>query len=325
MTIHITGAPAHFRPIVVSRPEEPVDLDRLKADLAKLTANRHITERDETLLLDLVEFKTLSLDQIWRRYWAKAKIETAADRMAKLKGWKLLRLARQPWSKFSDTGLTAGQVFGLGPGGWLWLNQAEPADYAQQLLDPGWVMYQLKMAQLYIMGYESTRGVQPMADLDWTSYHGFPEPEAGQVTPSPNALVVLSQQNTQGLSRLSYFINLPLVNPQPGELFDWAPFIQAYDDWFAGDWQHREELRQLRTFPAVLVILQTEDNVEALDNLAEMIQQKRQQPIAYYLTAWPYLFKDKLSLLKKPIWLQLTPKGKRLGQAHGEGVSLLKN
>lgn len=193
-------------------------------------------------------------------------------------------------------------------------------------MDPGWVSYQLKVAQLYILFYEFSRQVQITTDLDWTSYHSFPEVKAGTVTPSPKALAVLSQPGRAGKKPLAYFINLPQVSLQPAEALSWAPFVQAYDDWFTSEWQRCEEFRLLRTFPAVMIILPGEDNVEAIENLVEVIQQKRQQPIRYFLTSWSYFFKDTLSLVKKPIWLQLTSEGKVLGQAHYEtGSPLVKS
>ena len=178
MSVLISPQTNHTRPIIISRPEEKLDPDALGDQLADLSRRRRITCRDERLLEHLLAAGVLTLDQIRRLLWPEAAPKTAADRLSKLWGWHLLRRARSPWPDFRSPHLVEGTIFGLGQGGWWWLCQPEPDDYAYRLIDAEWVWRQLPAAEIY------TRLAVTGAAFDWQPrWRELPEPfRAGYFT-----------------------------------------------------------------------------------------------------------------------------------------------
>ncbi len=156
-------------PIIVSFPGEAVDETALADELADLFQRRRITGRDEDLLEHLLAVGLLSLDQIRRLLWPEAQTKTAADRLSKLFGWRLLRRARSPWPRYPPAGLSPGPIYGLGAGGWQWLSEQEPDNYPTQLFTAGWVWRQWLTAEIY------TRLQPSQTELTWRGrWRGLP-------------------------------------------------------------------------------------------------------------------------------------------------------
>ncbi|RMF05242.1 MAG: hypothetical protein D6768_01495, partial [Chloroflexi bacterium] len=261
--------PPAARQIFVSRPEARVDLVELGQTLTWLGRTRRITERDEMVLETLLTLGVLSLNQLQRLFWPKAKAATAADRLSKLLGWHLLRMARQPWRKFPDNGLSPGPVYGAGPGGFLWFGNEEPESYAYHLIDPAWVWHHLRPAELYVRLHQAVRSLKTPLSLRWFS--ALQEPWlAGLTQITPAALLQMGK----------IVCWLELDRP------DWVKHIAGYDKLVQQQWSPPSKL-ELPTGPqGVLVIT---DSTDRIAELAKIVAHRRATAMSYLFVAWPDL------------------------------------
>lgn len=275
MSVLISSQTNHNRPIIISRPEEKLDPDALGDQLAELARRRRITTRDEMLLEHLLAVGVLTLDQIRRLLWPEAAPKTAADRLSKLWQWHLLRRARQPWPERTTLpGIAAAPVFALGQGGWWWLAETEPDDYAYHLIDAGWVWRQLIEAEFY------TRLAASGAAFDWQPrWRGLPDPF---LPADPAAVVTLHRTEGQPLTLA---LELGII-----DLFVPERRIPAYDDlaWSG---------------PPLLVALVLRSSKDVSQAVAD-IRQRRRQPVSWLVTSWEQLTAAP-ALLTAPIWQRL--------------------
>ncbi len=274
MSVLISPQTNHNRPIIISRPEEKLDPDALGDQLADLARRRRITRRDEMLLEHLLAAGVLTLDQIRRLLWPEATVKTAADRLSKLWQWHLLRRARQPWPERALSGIAETPVFALGQGGWWWLYQPEPDDYAYRLIDAEWVRRQLPAAEIY------TRLAAAGASLTWQPrWRGLPEPF---LPADPAAVVTLHRTEGQPLTLA---LELGIAN-----IFEPERRIPAYDDlaWSG---------------PPLLVALVLRRPIH-IERALAALEQRRRQPVSWLVTSWEQLTAAP-ALLTAPIWQRL--------------------
>lgn len=271
MPVLISPQTNHNRPIIISRPEEKLDPDALGDQLADLARRRRITTRDEMLLEHLLAVGVLTLDQIRRLLWPEAAPKTAADRLSKLWQWHLIRRARPPWSEFPTPNLNPGPIFGLGQGGWWWLAEPEPENYAYRLIEAEWVWQQLPVTEIY------TRLAATGASFDWQPrWRELPEPFRQA---DPTAVITL--RRTEG-QPFTLPLELGLIDS-----FQAKTRIKAYD-----------ELRWRET--PLVVLLVVRNDREAAQAVAD-IRQHRQQPIPWLVSSWEQLAAAP-ELLHASIW-----------------------
>jgi len=270
MPVTFTTGSISNRPILVSFPGEAVDETALADHLADLHRRRRITGRDEDLLEYLLAAGLLSLDQIRRLLWPEALAKTAADRLTKLVGWRLLRRARSPEFQYPELGLIPGPIYGLGPGGWWWLSEKEPDGYAAQLFTAGWVWRQWLTAEIY------TRLRLSQAEMTWLGrWQGLP---AAWAAANPSATLTFT---TAPDAALTVALELAVV-----ESFDLAAKMKAYQKIAAGG------------RPA-LVALVFSSGVE-LEPFRDYLARFREQ-VPCLLAHWPALLAGP-ELLTAPLW-----------------------
>ena len=258
------------RPILVSFPGETVDETALADQLADLHRRRRITGRDEDLLEHLLAVGLLSLDQIRRLLWPEALAKTAADRLSKLVGWRLLRRARPPEFQYPELGLIPGPIYGLGPGGWWWLSEKEPDGYPAQLFTAGWVWRQWLTSEIY------TRLRLSQAEMTWLGrWQGLPAP---WTRANPSATLTFT---TAPDAALTVALELAVA-----ESFDLAAKMKTYQKIAAGG------------RPA-LVALVFSSGVE-LEPFRDYLARFREQ-VPCLLAHWPALLVAP-ELLTAPLW-----------------------
>ncbi len=299
-----------------------LDRRQLKVVLAGLKEKRRITERDERLLEYLRELRVLSLNQVQRLLWPRAKPVTADKRLQFLLNHHLLAYARIPRSGMQDWGLPVSKVYALGDGGRVWLED-KVDDKPATLLKRNQVLHDLLVAEVCARLTEATLTRGPTWRLAWAGEKaaGFCPKRGEAPLIAPDGLSVVAQKKGRKRAQLPLFLELDASREAHGRpSSDWGRKVNGYDRFCAAKWRQHPELSNLTTFPLVAVVTHGE---QRLQNLVAAINKHRQQKVIYYLALWEDLV-DGDDLLAAPAWLVVTPDGQVTGQKREQRLPLLQ-
>ncbi len=301
-----------------------IDRQKVRESLAELIEQGRITNRDEQLFEYLRELNVLSLDQVRRLLWPRAKEATAYNRLYFLSRQYLLSQARIPASGMQEWGLPAGNVYTLGLGGWLWLRQEVNQTLATRHLRREQVLHDLLNAEIYVRLVEATRSRGESWSVSWAgeeaaSYYASSRDRFPLL--APDSLAVIRQQRGDQVAVLPFFIELDRGREAHGRpSSDWGRKVHGYDRFAGSDWKVHPQLGSLPEFPLVAVITH---GVQRLLNLAQAIVKHRQAGVTYCLTLWSDLVESDLDILAAPAWLTITPEGKVFGREREQRESLV--
>ena len=306
--------------IYATRPLE-IDRQKLRETLAELARRGRVTNRDERLLECLRELNVLSLDQIWRLFWPRAKEITAYNRLYFLMKHHLLSGARVPATEMREWGLPVRKVYALGPGGWLWLKEEVSRTLATRHLRREQVLHDLLVAELYVRLAEAVQQRGAAWGITWAgeqaaSFYGNGD------TPliSPDGLAIIRQQRGEKVAALPFFIEFDKGREAHGRpSSDWGRKVHGYNRFYGGNWKMHPQLHDAPTFPWVVVITH---GAQRLLNLAQAIRKHRQAPVRYYLALWADLLAA-ADVLGAPAWLILAQEDQVIGLKQDKRQPLL--
>jgi hypothetical protein len=308
----------------------PLDRRALRAELAERARRGQITTRDEKIMEYLRELHVMSLDQVWRLFWAhRDRRRPVYRRLYRLVQYQLLARARTPPGRDMQAwGLEPDLIFSLGLGGWLWLKEEVNSRLVERSLKREQILHDLLTAEICTRLTEAAhrRGVGWQVTWAGDEAARYFEPTArsdgktGAQLLSPDGLAILRRTDESGISTLSLFVEMDRGREAHGRpSSDWGRKVRRYDQFRAGEWQLHPQLANVPVFPPVLVITH---GAQRMLNLAQAIVDHRQEPVSYYLTTWQALMAAP-DILTAPVWLMLTRDGTVLGQEPAARMALL--
>jgi hypothetical protein len=306
--------------IYATRPAG-IDRQKVRENLADLARRGRITNRDERLFECLRELNVLSLDQVWRLFWPRAKEVTAYNRLYFLMKHHLLSGARVPATEMREWGLPVRKVYALGIGGWLWLKEEVSRTLSTRHLRREQVLHDLLVAELYVRLAEAVQQRGQSWSITWAGEQAASFYEKGN-SPiiAPDGLAVIRQQRGEKLAALPLFVEFDKGREAHGRpSSDWGRKVHGYNRFATGNWKMHPQLSDSPSFPWVVVVTH---GAQRLLNLAQAIKQHRQEPVLYYLALWQDLVAG-ANLLTVPAWLIITPEGQVMGQARDQRYPLL--
>jgi len=308
----------------------PVDRRALRAALAERARRGQITTRDEQIMEYLRELHVMSLDQVWRLFWAhRERRRPVYRRLYRLVQYQLLARARTPVRReMRAWGLEPDLIFSLGLGGWLWLKEEVNSRLVERSLNREQILHDLLTAEICTRLTEAARRRGVGWQVTWAGDEAarYFEPTArsdGKAGPpllAPDGLAILRRTDEDGISTLSLFVEMDRGREAHGKpSSDWGRKVRRYDQFRAGQWQLHPQLSDVPLFPPVLVITH---GAQRMLNLAQAIVDHRKEPVSYYLTTWQDLMAAP-DLLAARVWLMLTKDGAVLGEEAADRRALL--
>lgn len=312
MTISAQLAAEEPHKLFVSNTDrQAIDWRVVRRELAELAEQGRITDRDERLLEILGELSVLSLDQVHRLLFRRAKQSTAYYRLHRLSGYRLTGSAVIPRAGMAAWELPTGNVYTLGPAGWLWLKRNVDSDLPVRHLHREQVLHDLLVAEIYTRLAEAAHHRGPGWSIEWTGERGagYAPKEDNNPVLSPDGLAVVRRARENRVATFAFFLELDAGREAHGRPSSrWGRKVVGYDQFAADRWQAHPALDDLPAFPAVAVVTHGE---KRLLNLVESIVEKRrkgEKPVTYYLARWPHLLAAE-DLLTAPVWLVVGPEG----------------
>jgi DNA-binding PadR family transcriptional regulator len=308
----------------VSSPR--ADRQALLDQLSELAARGRITERDEALLVCLSRLNVLSLDQVHRLWWPKARQGTAYQRLYILHKHRLLASARMPRAGMQQWGLPVCKVYALGDGGRLWLRLEVDGRRARHLRRDQ-VLHDLLVAEVMLRLTEAARRRGSAWSAVWAGEQqaSFYERQGDAPLAAPDGLAVVQARLGAKRAIMPLFVELDASREAHGRpSSDWGRKVAGYDRFYASEWSTHPALGSLPSFPAVAVITHGEAR---LLNLAHAIQEHRRAPVVYYLALWEDLVQGQATveadILTRPAWLVVPPQGELIGEERAGRQALL--
>lgn len=309
-----------------------IDKQRLREELAARAKSGSITVRDERLLEYLRELHVLSLDQIHRLLWRKAKPVTAYNRLSQLMRYQLVSSARLPDREMAEWSLVGRNAYALGIGGWMWLREEVNPDIIGRSLRREQVLHDLLVAEIFVRLIEAAPPRGPQWRVIWAGeeaasfYHESSHPARDngkkevQAVIAPDGLAIIQQRQEETVASLPMFIELDKGREAHGRpSSDWGRKVGGYNRFYSSDWRMHPQLNDLPEFPVVGVVTH---GPQRLLNLAQAIIKHRKEPVAYYLALWEDLLAGD-DILSAPAWLMITPEGKVIGRERDSRQPLL--
>lgn len=298
-----------------------IDRQKVKQILADLIERGRITSRDEQLFEYLRELGVLSLDQIRRLLWPRAKEATAYNRLYFLTRQYLLSAARVPALGMQEWGLPSRNVYSLGPGGWLWLRQEVNPALASRQLRREQILHDLLTAELYVRLVEAVRPRGTGWTVTWAgaeaaSFYASRRDRTPVI--SPDGLAIVRQQRADQVAVLPFFVELDKGREAHGRpSSDWGRKVHGYDRFLASEWPLHPQLGSLPEFPLVAVITH---GAQRLLNLAQAIVKHRKAGVTYCLALWADLMLTTDDVLVAPAWMTITTDGQLFGRERRESL-----